>query len=541
MLNTTWNQVLELWQKMTASQQAMFSLVLVMVVAGFGLILWQHAVPDTAYIPLSVGKVFTVEELIHAEEALQQQGLTKYKREGQRLYVPQDQVEEYNSALIASGSMPQNWAEEWEKQYADLGPFANNKQMQDRKEIARAKLASQMISSLDDVSSANVVWDQQEIRRWPHESRSTATVFVRPKRGRELTQQMISGIRSSIAGMKADLSIQDVTVFDQTTGIAHKSDNPNDPLNNTIVSRITQLQEMYRQEIMRAVDYIDQVRVAVNVDIDKVRSAIRRKQEIQTKGGVTLVNTESKKDRTFSQAPVQAEPGQNANAGLDLKQFQGNQRNEQVVESDSTQITAPTFEVTQEDILGAMPQNVQVSVVIPEDYYLAVALKSGELSAGATLADQAKAVEVVKARVNAAVKTSVAKVIPAGTREKIEDGVDVSSYVRIDQNEGVISSAPGIMEQATYAINQWGSAALLVLFALWAMYMLNKSVNQVTKNTPELPEIKPIKTKEQTEEEEDYPGVELPETRSREQLQKIVRNNPDMAAAILNRWMAKVK
>ena len=537
-LKTTWDQILELFQKMPASQQAMFFLVLVLIGGGFGMLVWNSSKPVNSYVPLSVGKLFTVEEIIHAEEALQQAGLQDYKREGQRLYVPRDEVESYNSALIASGTLPQNWAEEWEKQYADLGPFANNKQMMDRKEIARAKLASQMISAITEIDSANVVWDQQETRRWPHEPRSSATVFIRPKRGRKLTRQVVDGIRVSISGMKADLVSENVTVFDLSTGIAHKSEDDSDPLGNTIIKRITQLQDMYRNQILTAVDYIPNVRVAVNVDIDKVRSAIRKKQEIQTKGSVAIISTETKKDRTFSQAPVQSEPGQNANGGLDLNKANGNQRNEQITESDNSQVTVPTFEVTQEDLLGAMPQNVQVSLVVPEDYYLAVGQKTGEIAADTDAASLQQLIVTIKTRVNAELKTRVAKIIPYAGTGNPEDGVDVGSYVRLDDPLANEATAPGLVENATWAINQWGSATLLVLFALWGLMMLSRTMKESAKNTPPLPEITPIVQAEREEsEDDDVEGVEMPETTSREQLQKVVRNNPDIAANIINKWM----
>jgi flagellar M-ring protein FliF len=543
LFRTTWTQLKDLFGSMAPSQQAMFALVLFMMVGGFGYMIWNKTNPELSYVPLSVGKTFSVAEIIHAEEALQQASLTQYKREGQRLYVPRDEVEKYNSALIASGTMPQNWAEEWEKQYADLGPFANNKQMMDRKEIARAKLASQMISGMPGVDTANVVWDQQEMRRWPHEPKSTATVFIRPKHGHQFSPHEINGIRMSIAGMKADLTPQDVTVLDLSTGTAHRADDEKDPMSNAVVRRIQQLQDLYRQEVNRAVDYIDHVKVAVNVDIDKIRTAIRRKQEIQTKGSVALVNTESTRSRTFNQTPVKSEPGQNANGGLDLNQKPGLQRTEQVTDSDSTQVTAPTFEVTQEDIMGAMPQNVQVSVVIPDDYYRAIGVKSGELDTSLAAADQEKIIEKIRVKVNQAVKSRVAKIIPAGTRENPEDAVDVGSYVRLDDPNALLPSAPNFMENATWAINQWGSAALLLIFALWAMRMLNSSVTQAAKNTPPVPELHAFRSPHEKveEEESDYPPVEMPETRSREQLQKIVRENPDMAAAILNRWMVKSK
>lgn len=536
-IKKSFDQFMTLFKSMSPSQRGTFSIVTLFVIGTFVFLLFNGS-PEQSYTSLSVGKVFSVEEIIHAEEALINAGLTDFKRKGQRLTVPRNEVEKYNSALIASGTMPQNWAEEWEKQFSGLGPFANNKQMSERKEIARAKLASQMVSTLPDIESANVVWDQEETKRWPARTRSTATVFVRTKPGKSMKSSLVKSIQMSIAGMKADLNKDDVTIFDLSSGIAHQAEDQQDPFGSGMLRRVNELKDMYRAEVLRAIDYIDFVRVAVNVDIEKVKSSIRRSQTIETANSVTLVSKEKKNSRTSDQTPQRQEPGQGANAALNLTNAVAGVKQSEVVEdSDSTQITVPSFEVTQDALIGAMPESVNVSVSIPEEYYKAVAMQSGVLAADATPDAIKKEVAKVKTQINTAVQTSVAKIIPTKDPAEPLAAVDVSSYVRIPTV--VPPASTGWFDTTLWVVAQWGSAIALGFLTLWAFSMLNRHMKQSIATTPPVPEL-PKQAAEEAREEEDeepLPTIPRPDTRNRDTLQLLVRDNPEMTAAILRGWV----
>ncbi len=540
-LQKTYQQFLDLYAGMTASQRMMLVGVTVMIAAGLGGLMASSR-STTSYVPLSVGKAFTVEEIIRAEESLISAGLTDFRREGQRILVPQLEVDRYNSALIASGTLPQNWAEEWEKQFSDLGPFANGKQMTERKEIARAKLASQMISALPDVESANVVWDEQETARWPSTRQSTATVFVRSKPGRELTVETSASIREAIAGMKADLPPGNVTVFDINRGVAHQASQAGDPFDSGLVRHINNLKDMYRREVLNSVDYIDHVRVSVSVDLDRVKSAVKRRQEVQTKGAAALVTTESKRTTKSQQTPRRTEPGQNPNGPLDLAAVAGEERSESMEESDTANLSAPSYEITQEDLLGAMPQNVQVAISIPEDYYRAVAVQSERIKADAPAGDWEKLLPQIRTEVNTAVSNQVSKIIPTAAGEDATTKVVVSSFTRIPRV--VEESASGWSDWATLMLSRWGSTMFLGLLALYVWRQISRSVQESLKKAPPLPDIVlPVQTAKKAEESAPAKVKELPkiDTGDRDSLQVLVRDNPEMTASILAKWIAEAK
>jgi len=536
-LKQTFGQFRTLFLSMPASQRMMLVAVTTAVVGGFGYLMWSGS-GDGSYSPVSVGKTFTVSELIRAEETLLQQGKTDFKRRGQRLLVPADKVEEYNAILLASGTLPQNWAEEWEQQYTDIGPFANNKQMETRKEIARAKLASQMLTALPDIDYANVVWDQEEKARWPAQPKTTATVSVRPKPGHEIPSTLVHAIRVSISGMKANLKPEDVTVLDLGRGIAHQQSLEDDPFNDRVLQRIQQLKDMYRNDIMTAIDYIDSVRVAVNVDIDNIKTSVSREQLMQSQGSTLYSENVSVKDNS-NQFSTQREPGQNANGPMNLAAQQTPRQTQDSSTTREAILSAPSYKVIEQALIGALPENVRVSVVIPESYFRVVAMQSGELTAESTEEEIRAAAKKYEPDVVDAVKARVAKIIPIPQGASIDDYIDVGSYVPTPVEEQFVT-VPWT-DTVTYMITQWGSAVALGLFALWAFWMLNKTVrSQQPVNIPEDDEpVAAIRTGEEESDDDDLNPKS--DTKRIDHLQSLVRKNPDMTASIISNWIQEAK
>ena len=531
-LRKTYQQFLELFNGMSPSQKGTLVAVTVTVVAALGLLVYSGT-SSTTYVPLSVGKLFTVEEIIRAEEALMQQGLTDFKRTGQRILVPKDKVQEYNSALVASGSLPQNWAEEWEKQFSNLSAISNPREMTERKELARAKLASEMVASIPDVESANVMWDKDESRGFRKEQKSTATVFVRPKRGKELTASLASSIRQSIAGMKADLSPQDVTVMDMVLGNAHFSEKSNDPLSDRMLIRQNKFKEGYRQEILSALDYIKDVIVAVNVELDDVQASRSHSQTPDAKNVAPRYVTSSTHTETSRQTPQKNEPGQAANQPQSLRTRAGIDKSDQKEFSESTELSMNGFTITSEERTGAMPQEVHVSVQIPETYYRAVAMQTAGLAADAKKEDIDAAVATVKTEVDKKVEESVKQVVPRSSTAN-ETRVNVSSYVSVD----TVEAEPTVPITQTVGVlaSQWGSTVALAFFGLWAVWMLNSSMKKAADSIPPPPSLEP-EAEVDGENDPDLLDIPPPDTRNRDSLQHLVRDNPEMAASIISKWM----
>lgn len=539
-LRRTFGQFLGLYRSMTPSQRGTLIAVPAMMLVAFFLLMFNSR--SSSYVPLSWGKVFSREELMLAEQSLIDAGLDDFHSKGQRLMVPAADAERYNAVLLESGSLPTDWGSELEKQLESNGLFGSERQTRERKDIALAKLLRRVIRAVPVIEDANVIWARsQGPRRWPHRKQTvTATVNVRPKRHQELSSQIVHSLRVAVAGMVSDLSPADVTVFDQSTGISHTADQEDDPFNGKLLKRIRDFERLHQEKIIAHLSsYIPGVVVSVHVELENLQRSTESNRTFKQEFVVeSLVHTQ---DRTFNQTPTQSEPGVLPNLPRNLQTSGGVQKTQKSTDSKEELRNVPAeLMISQKEYIAAMPKAVQVSVAIPKSYYQAIALQRQQETA--TSADAAadtegdQPVELSAAeitQIEADVKATVATLIPAASPE---EAIFVSSYTPIPPKVEQIEQA--FADQASDAMSQWGGAIGLAIFALWALRMLSKNMPKLPTDDDETPALT-LQPAPDEDDEDEEPVTR--EATQRDELQTVVRDNPEMAASVLNKWIAPAK
>ena len=431
---------------MPPSQQGTLAVVSCLLVAAFGYLMLSG--PSTAMVPLSWGKTFTTEELMNAEQTLLDAGFSDFERNGQKLMVPKASAERYNAALLEGGTLPQGWGSELATQFEKSnGVFESSRTAEERNRIALANVLQRTIQAVPDIEHASCVWARSKPGRWPHnDTRVTATVSVRPKRGRTLTPQLVESLRLAVVGMIPDLEKANVTVFDQSTGTSHQPAPENSPFDSTIMQRIRDFSQEYQSRIQAALAYIPGAIVSVNVDINDVKSHIERSQKLNPKETVTSYSASRIRDEKFRQERVGGEPGVQNNQPRSLDLNSEPERSRAVAEEDSTTTTVPSFTVTNQEFFAAMPKAVQVSIKLPHDYYEAIAEKRG-LALGTTDEEKAQfdaAVKAIETEELAKVQSTVAVLIPANSPAS---AINVSSYFALEPD--IVDVAPSPCRGAT--------------------------------------------------------------------------------------------
>jgi len=205
------------WKNAPLSHRASAGVAGAVVLVG---LIFLGAKPEQArYVPLSLGKQFSLEELTSIETSLREQQLTSFKRDGQKILVPAAEQTAYDAALLKGNQLPSDWASEWEQKYEQTNPFTSSRKLQMLKEIALAKELKRIIQGLDGIEEANVVWAETETSTWPARGRKvTASVNIRPEPEHTLTDQTIRAIQFSVANMVPNLEPQDVVVLDYAAG-----------------------------------------------------------------------------------------------------------------------------------------------------------------------------------------------------------------------------------------------------------------------------------------------------------------------------------
>ena len=537
-LNRTFSQFRDLFVKMSPSQRITLVLLPAMILGAFWLLMFRNN--SSSYDALSWGKSFTFEEMINAERALIGAGLSDFHREGARIMVPAGEVDRYNAALLEGGGFPSDWASEMEKQFDKDSIFTSDRQSRERTKIAKAKALRRLIRGIPAIDDAEVIWTPLPGKSLRRRSSVKATVFVRPRRGHELSPTLVRALRWVVAhSVVAEMKPSDVVVFDQIKQVAYTPDQEGDPFSGRLLARINEFTDMYRSKIDEALSYIPYVLVTVNVELDKLKSSAERIHKYDKKNSVITLESEETKTQSSNQRSSRGKVGVVPNTGLALQSQAGPAKQQQLEERDLETVRVPSYTIQDKTYNAAMPQAVQVSVSIPEEYYRKAAVKEQQRlgkTEGETDAEKEafrKTIEdsipVIRQQVNDKVTATVAKA--TGVKAP-DDSIAVDSYERVEPD--VEEPNLSITETLSDAVSQWGGVAGLVVFSLWALWMLNKSMPKLPDEvSSESPAALPAIAEEEPEAEE----KSVPETTKRDELQVVVRDNPEMAAAVLGRWI----
>lgn len=520
----------DLYRSMAPSQRATLIAVPLLVVAGFGWLFLQQQ-NHGHYTALSWGKVFDTEELMLAEQALIQDGLTDFRREGQRLMVPTAEVDRYNAALMTFDAMPSDMGSQLLKQYESLGPFSTEKERQERREAMLLQEVRRVIRAVPAIDDARVAIATTGRRTWSQKTRVTANVSVRARAGQELSPRLVRSIRSAVASMVPDLNPADVTVFDVINGISHTGEAENDPMNGQLVQRIDQFQQQYENKISQALSYIPDAGVTVNVDVDNLKSSVVRNQIVDPKKFAPVFTQEANVQDTHQQQPAQGEAGQAANRPASLAAAVGIERNRKFADASTQTVNGVSFEVSEKELIAAMPKAVQVNVTIPRDYYRDVAaLRKAAGEADQNLLDPVKIEQEVLANVTAAVRSLIP--IDSPPNSVIVNSVD---RVKTETPELTLPVTDVVWDW----VRQWGGAAVLSLFALFALLSLRRTAAVPAAGPAEELSLNPARVNGNGQ-----AGSEAAEFRvatPRDTIQHLVRDNPEATAAIISKWLQAAK
>jgi flagellar biosynthesis/type III secretory pathway M-ring protein FliF/YscJ len=536
-MRRTLEQFLAVFNSLAPSQRVTFAAIALLIPAGF--LFFAYTGSGTSMVPLSYGKSFSLEEMRNAEQALKEAGFTKFKSEGRQILAPASEVEKYNAALLQSGNLPSHWAEELERKLESTSPFlSSSESLRQMREALLGKHLRRMILASPDFEDADVFWTPaSSVRRFGKESRTKATIVVLPRKGHDLTSRQVQALRDAVTFAIADLKAADVTVYDQRNNVSHTPEDENDPLGGKVVTLLREAAQLYETRIKKALSHISpDVVVTVNVDLDPLQKSVIQSVKWDQKKSIEQTVTQQKKTEKSRQQAIQAQPGVVGNQPRALTNSPGSTQDRTLQDDSRTTVRTPGGETTYTESVPTMPKVVTVAVLIPEDYY-AKALEIQKQQPGA---GGAKTLDKFKEETNQAVRDAVDSAIPSSESKKIT----VGSFVSVKEEAPEIR--PSTIENVTSLLTQWGGPVALALFALWALWMIRGQAPRAA-GAPRAPEAgltedfvfsqaaSKIDVAAPTQTPvEDEPVVTL---NDRDVVQNMVRDNPEMAVAIIGKWL----
>jgi len=503
-------QLIDLFRTMSPALRVISVAVPLSVLAGFGWLVAQTNRTD--FQPVSFGKQFSPEELVSAEHALTTAGLRGFQHEGNRILVPAKELDKYNAALLEFDAFPADLGSQMLKQYETLGPFSTDRQRQQMKEALLLQELRRMIKAVPDVEDARVAFATSDRRSgWNQKPRTTANVTIKPRGGREISTTLINSLRHVVANMVPDLKPADVTVFDVTRGQAYTGEPTDDPSDSQYLQRAREFTRQYERQIQKALSHIPNVSVTVHVDLDALKSSMTRSETVRSR-----------------REPVQVANRAESWDEIDIHStgFRGT----------LSSPTETTHEVTEKQLVAAMPKAVQVSVSIPCDYLREIRQRA--LSKGTSSPSRLDP-NNIEEEVLTTVERIVGRLIPAHSPP---EAVSVTFVDRMISDIPV--GAVELTSPTSPIERRWMIAGViggLVLIGLW-----------VVRSKPATAVIAPAPTALIEIDEPSaapFPELAMPTAPTfvaparasilRDEIRSLVASDPAASAALLGRWLAE--
>ncbi len=445
---------------------------------------------------------------------------------------------------------------------------------QDKKQfetIALQNELSKVIGQFRGIRKASVIIDvptPSGLGMAVRQPTASATVFTTD--GGPIGQQTVDAVAHLVASARAGLSVDNVRVIDGSNNRQHRARSEEIAGATTYLEHAATVEQRTRDRLLTMLSYIPGVVIAVNAQVD-VRRTVSETQRVldQGKGTVTAPKRETTEERTESAPIAAAEPGVRSNVGLDINRAGTAETKFQEKRADTEMQTE--FGRTTERIVDprGMPIKINATINIPRSYF--AALYRAENAGGNAAGGAAQASEPTDADLTPVMTREMDR-IRADVQPQVDSSASLPGF-NGEAGEVVVSVIPdferlasGGLQNASQAGGGFGGVATMAApltgavktialggLAVLALTMMVMMVRKASRAEPlptaeELVGVPPALQRgsdlvgEADEADSALAGIELTDdhiksAKLREQVEELVKSNPDDAALLLNRWI----
>ncbi|MEX2219896.1 MAG: hypothetical protein WD749_14180 [Phycisphaerales bacterium] len=557
---------------MGPSQRLLFgSLAVIMIMALF--LVSQYA-GKPLMVPLLPGA--SMEDQQKAAVILRTAGV-RYTEGVSGLMVPTETREEAFALLGQSGSQPANTAVVFENILKTQNWMNSREQNRQLYRVMLNNWLSGVLSKFNGIKRAEVFVDAPEaagIGQSARRPKASVTLFAEGNRA--IPQEIVEAAARFVAGSVSGLDLGSVVVNDASAGRVRRVTGEDELLPTTYRDYATAVERQFKgklESLLRHIDPPATVEVTANVDVSRVRSHVS-KTLANGEGSATFVKKETSSSTTETQPVSAAEPGVRPNAMMDLNQGGARAgKSEQKTDETDFAVHAGT-KVDQIDDPRGHPTRLVATVAVPRRYIVSLLqretpVKEGEQPSEPERAKVDERWEKERAEIERSLKPHVITRTPEGQEVPGEVVVTLVSgevYASNGFNAGPAGGnggggggAPDGIGGTISTLMAGGNSAVvdkvvlgaLSLVAVGMMFMLVRrsgrradipSAQEMVGRPPTL-EAKSDLVGEADETETAMAGIivgedQIKAEKMREQVSDLVRQNPDSAAKLLNRWIS---
>ncbi|MGD9126222.1 MAG: hypothetical protein PVH19_02485 [Planctomycetia bacterium] len=545
-LNQVARQISELFRSMTPG--AKIAVALLLAVLGVSLFfLFSNKISGGGDY-LFAGESFSATQIQKMEAAFGAEGLSGYQSVpgggGFKVKVEGNKAS-YIAALVKHKALPPNCYDAIQEALTDVSPFTSPTQINEFIHNGKTIKLTQMISDLQLVAKAEVMFHKGKKAGLSRTEKSSAAILIQPVPGESLDASYAKTIQQ-MAADALSITANDVTVVDGNTGHCFSGNLSSGEIGNQIA--VSAKEAKWQQNISNLIG-IEGMKVVVNIIRGPYKSHVETVISPDKKKTVAQ-NTYEKTGSTESESPAtKGRPGIVSNAGNRI-QGAGNMMSKNSSKDSETSTNSLVGGTQQHFVYDTdQEQQINVSIRLPSEHYIKIWQSRNPTKEG----EEAK--EPTASELAAIETEEIQKTKQSVTNLLQQKGVaDPSKFVDVTTYQSFIvapSEGPGMMGQATAWIGQYWTVLGLFVLALLSLRALRTMMRSVPVEVGE--SHGHVKHKgmtiadgeEETVSEEEAKAMASEMLRKfdgkgpslRDELTALVSQDADTAATILSGWI----
>lgn len=545
-LNKYLEQLRDLFASMTPGARLTTGALLAVVVVSLGFLFKESTSGPDQF--LYGGEPLTRQELVDVEHALSAAGLSDYEVHGNMIKVPRTKKHLYLAAIASADAGPKDAGAIIAESLEDISPLDSSVQQQQHYKAALKRELSLIISSMNWVDYASVIYDEKDIRGLRRMTVASATVTVRPKAGEPLDTQRQRTLQKLVSGAFTSMKPEDVVVTNLNgDGVASNTEVSPDDFTTLYLREQARLEQATKSKVEKLLSYIPGSKVQVKVELDEKLS----EESLATQPEGTPVTTyESTMEETnkMSNTDGGAPPGGFAQGpGRGTRDQAPPRTNSSESTISKAEASSKAFERRVATVTsGLVPKSMWASIEIPREHVISIWRKRKLAEEGEepelVIPEEVKLVEN---EITNNIKTSVEPLMTELSAGK-DDFSQVKVVVYDTVPRGEIEK-PSIASQGLYWLGEYGNSLAMMGLAVFSLLMLRSMVRGGSADEPIGAPTLQLNTDQPAgaaggdadSDEDSRPKLRLKKPDPvKDDLADMVREDPDAAAAILSNWIS---
>ena len=450
-------------------------------------------------------------ELQRIQVTLGQSGLDQFQLEEGKLLVPVAKRAAYLKALAAGNALPEH-LQKSKQESSSLNPFLSRNQQELIERAEKKRQVRDLISRLPFVAEAWFEMDEVKSRSAFAPSRQTAVVSIQPSGGRELTPMEIKTVRQVIGGALAGIESENIVVTDLTAGRAFQAGDVGSNQDSRLQQATFQAQtqdrkSFYRREIEQALNsYRD-------IDID-----IQYRATAQQDSG-----------KRFASLPTFVEPKLSPKSKPAMAVGTNGQASVDDLEIEQTQ--PATAEMSMATTMrSGVTERVSVTVMVPQTLVeQTFGMKKAKSVLGIPL--EKTRTDELDANFEKLKSEMVRKIRPLLPLASFENASGYPISILLNRDETAAADWKKALAQLVN--DNWPTLAVLLIGLFMLMIVTKPSGHDREKVSPAL--VLDSEVAESSENPEDLQK----QAQAKQELTRLIDQDPDAAAEVIKSWIRK--